>query len=240
MNLSACALRPALFSLLIILAPIAAQAGKTVYSPYVEEGEIELELMTDYAIDADEAKDETSSQKVAVGFTPNAWWKTEIGAKLEYEPGEKQNVSEIFFENIFQLTEKNEYWLNAGLYLEYAVADDHPDEIETKLLLSKDVGLWEVTTNIITNREIGSGSEDNWNWELASALDYRYSKLFGFGIEIYNEFGNFSDSVSKQEHYAGPVFKGKWYGLKYDVGYLFGLTSETPDGTLKANIEIEF
>ena len=230
----------ALFLAFTLASFSSAIASKNISSPYVEEGEVELELKTEYHFDGNDSKDGKNSQQTAVAYTPNSWWKFEIGAQLEKEPGERQNASEVFFENYVQFTERGEYWLNAGAEIEYAVADDHPDELEAKLLLSKDFDLFEITSNISAGREIGAGSSNDIEWEVATGIEYRYTKLLGFGVEVYNEFGNFSDGFDEQEHYAGPVSIGKWYGFKYDVGYLFGVSDASSDGILKANFEIEF
>jgi hypothetical protein len=56
------------------------------------------------------------------------------------------------------------------------------------------------------------------------------------GAEFYGDFGKLDgDSVRVEKYQAGPTISGKLgtTGLKYDVGYLFGLNEHVPDGHLK-------
>ena len=79
-------------------------------------------------------------------------------------------------------------------------------------------------------------------------MKYRLAPTFEPGIEIYSEFGAIGSmpATNNQEHFIGPVAEGKFLlddrgtKIKYNVGYLFGLTDETPDGVVKATIELEF
>lgn len=241
MNSLLCTSCLAVFEIALNLASTTdSLAGKKIYYPYVEQGELELELETDYTFDNERESGQTHAQELGVTYAPNDWWSVEMGAKLEKETGSKQEATEIFFENLFQFTEQGEYWLDAGAYVEYAVTKDGPDKAEVKLVLLKEIEQFQIATNVVAEREIGDHAETHMEWELATQLLYRHNKYFNPGIEIYNEFSDFSQSFNSQEHYVGPVVVGKWYGLKYDVGYLFGVSDYAESGAIKANIEFEF
>ena len=56
------------------------------------------------------------------------------------------------------------------------------------------------------------------------------------------EFGELNEhhTYNELEHQVGPVFYGRLAkNVKYDIGYLFGLTDAAPDGMLKWILEYE-
>jgi hypothetical protein len=65
-------------------------------------------------------------------------------------------------------------------------------------------------------------------------------------IEYYGFIENLSNTgkFTQQEHFLGPVAVGAVnfapYGkLKYEVGYMFGLTPATPRGAIRWRLEYE-
>ena len=61
-------------------------------------------------------------------------------------------------------------------------------------------------------------------------------------MEYYADLGELRKGLSYQEqsHMAGPVFAGKIGHLRYDIGYLAGLSSAAVNITVKCNFEMEF
>ena len=67
------------------------------------------------------------------------------------------------------------------------------------------------------------------------------------GFEAYGELGEVSDFLpsDEQDHRIGPVIFGALpitptTKIQYELGYLFGLTDGSPDGTLRWQLEYEF
>jgi len=244
-----------LFALALVLAGLLgatpAHASHKVYSPIVEPGEFELELRGHTTFDSDPAKDDQQKYKLEAGYGIAQRWFSVLGTTLVKDgAGSSLQSEEWFWENIIQLTEQGEYWLDAGLYLEYAVprAAGTPNEIETKLLLEKSIGRFQHTANLVFVREVGNGAPNTTYFEYAWRSRYFVSPAIQPGIEIYGEMGEFGRVLpaDQQDHRAGPVLSGilgqgghgdKW---KYELGYLFGLTDAAPSGTLKFNLEYEF
>lgn len=242
----------ALITLGLVSAPRQAQAGFKVYTPYVEYHEFEIEYRPSVTVDGDDAKDNEQKHLVGFGYGVTEWWFTEIYAEWEREAGAGEETSfEAFeWENKFQLTDPGEYWADLGVLVEYERTDDSnaPDKIELAFLAAKGVGSFDLAYNLIIEREVGTNASDDVVLAQAFQAKYRLDPAFEPGIELYSEFGAIGDmpGTDEQEHFIGPVVEGKiplgdtGTKLKYNVGYMFGLTDETPDSTVKAVIELEF
>jgi hypothetical protein len=233
----------------MLCGSMLAHATHKIYSPTVEPGEFELELRGHTTFDSDASKDDQQAYKFSAGYGIAQRWYTELGTTLEKNDNGDLESQEVFWENIIQLTEQGEHWVDAGLYLEYAVARGAgtPDELETKLLLEKSVGSFVHTANLVFVRNIGSGAANATNFEYAWRSKYFVSNRLEVGVEIYGEMGEFGHVLAstQQDHRLGPVISGrlghtgagKW---KYELGYLFGVSDAAPNGTLKLNLEYEF
>ena len=87
------------------------------------------------------------------------------------------------------------------------------------------------TANIIFEKAVGGDSAENETEAgFAWSSRYRWKKFLQPGFEFHEE----------QTHQAGPALYGRLGPfVKYDVGYLFGLTDPAPEGTLKWILEFE-
>lgn len=239
-------------TLAALSAPNDAYAGFKVYTPYVEYHEFEIEYRPSITVDGDASKDNEQKHLVGLGYGVTEWWFTEVYAEWEREagPGEDTVFEAFEWENRFQLTNPGENWADAGLLVEYERTDSgsSPDKIEVGLLLAKELGQFDAAFNLIIEKEVGTNASDDYELAQAFQLKYRLDPAFEPGIELYSEFGAIDDmhDFDEQEHFIGPVVEGKLplgdtgAKLKYNVGYMFGLTDETPDGAVKAIIELEF
>ena len=133
--------------------------------------------------------------------------------------------------------------MDAGLYFEYEASfeEKHADELEGKILLEKQVGQFVNRANLILSQSVGRHTREDLGGGLAWSTKYRFRPYFEPGFEFHADFGEFSQGkpYQQQTHQLGPVIYGKIAEFKYDVGYLFGLTDEAADGTLKWIIEVE-
>ncbi len=228
-----------------VLPTQSAQAGKKVYTPYVEMGELELESRTEYNVDDDSDVDGAWEQSIGLGYGVNEFWFTEVYGEWEKEgdSGADVEFTNIEWENRFQLTQPGEYFLDFGVLTELKFnMQDGANKAELKGLVAKDTGDFSHAANIIVEREFGEDSSDDTEAGFAWSTKYRYMPEFEPGIEMYNDFGEINDSsdFDDEKHRLGPVAYGKIGQFGYDVGYLFGLSDAAPDGTLKVNLEYEF
>jgi hypothetical protein len=245
-------LRPALvlFGLFVgVVGSNNSLADFKVYSPYVEQDTLEIEARGHIVTDRNPERRSARQDKMEVGYGVTSWWATSLFTEYEREPGSTYRRSATAWENIFQLTERGKYWLDAGLYVEYASAAEKSaaDTLELKLLLEKNIGKFSNTVNLIFEREIGKNSssrdvETSYAWRTR----YRWKPELEPGIEIYGGLGNLDGLKvsSANSHQAGPVVSGKFRldsksALLYQVGYLFGLNHNSDDGAVKWQLEYE-
>ncbi len=226
-----------------------AHATKKIYSPHVEQGELELEYRGGITFDDRATKDDKQKHKFAVGYGVTQQWFTEVYGELENHPGSGEDegleYSATEWENRFQISEPGEWWADTGFYLayEFAAENEEADKLEMKLLLEKSIDQWTHRTNLTLEKEIGSDSEEEWEGGASWSTSYRLRPEFEPGVEIHWEYGDFAESrpFEEQEFLLGPVVYGKiGPNIKYDVGYLFGLSEDSPDGQLKWIFEFEW
>lgn len=228
-----------------------ANAGFKVYTPYVEYREFEIEYRPSITIDSDDAEDNEQKHLVGIGYGVTEWWFTELYAEWEREAGagESTNFEAFEWENRFQLTTPGEYWADFGLLVEYERTDSgsSPDELAVALLFAKQLSKFDATYNLEFAREIGNGAGSDVELAHRFQLKYRLDPAFEPGIEVFGEFGPIDDmpDFDEQEHYVGPIVAGviplndSGLKLKYNAGYLFGVSDGAEDGVVKAIIEIE-
>jgi len=226
-----------------------AEAGFKVYSPYVEQGEWELEFRGHRSVDANAGKDDGRSFLYEIGYSPTARWHTAVFLEAEGEPGEPNTLTEFAWENIVQLTEPGQYWLDVGAYVEYAKGLNHGGDhaLEWKVLLEKDFGKFVVVANPIFEQGFSDSDDSGVGFEYAWGTYYRLNPAFEPGFEAYGGIGELTaaNELNAQEHLIGPaargtVLLGGGTKLKYNLGYLLGLTDATPDGAFKFELEYEF
>ncbi|HEX7928098.1 MAG TPA: hypothetical protein VF678_10930 [bacterium] len=236
-------------SALLALLPTLAHAGFTVHMPNVVKGEKEIEISLAGTRDSDKALDNNGVYNIALGYGVTNFWKTELEFEAEKPNGEKTDLSEVAWENTFQLTEPGQYWLNVGFFAEYAWPQHsgaHPD-IKAGPILQMEIGRSIHTVNLFVEREVGTHAEHTVEMSYAWQSRFRMLEHLDAGFEIFGEPGEFGkpDALDDQQLIAGPVLYGAFKPsnhtkLVYEVGYLFGGTKASPDGTWKVNVEFEF
>ncbi len=235
-------------------APGAHAADFQVRSPIVDYRELEFEhngAVTFDKEDSDLNNNQSYTYTVGVGITP--FWFLEVEGETEATPETTLRYSATTLENIFQLTPQGKYWADLGFFVEYshAAQRDEPDTIEFGPIVQKEApGFLNSSTlhtlNVFFEKELGHNRSDDTGFTYAWQSRLRLNPLFEPGIELY---GNIDDiaapgKFSEQQHRLGPMFAGLYnlapYGkIKYEVGYLFGLTQATATGTVRWLLEYE-
>jgi hypothetical protein len=218
----------------------------------VEKGELEIEATGLYDLDHRKDKNAVQEYKNAVGYGVTDRWATELYGEYERQAEEndsgdsalsRMKFTHIEWENRFQLAEQGQYWLDPGLYVAYEMPlhEKDPGKVETKLLLEKTFSRFTHTANIIVDKEVGGGSTLQTEGGFAWSSRYRLSEHFQPGFEYYAALGEIRKHLpfQEQEHQLGPVFYGKFGPVKYDVGYLFGISDAAPQGEIKWIMEYE-
>ena len=234
---------------LAIICGLAANAASAdndfiVYSPYVVQGQNEVEVYGFSSRDARGELNGASGYNLSVAHAFTGWWKAEIYlGSFNRDPGGTTHLSGYEFENTFQLTEPGEFWADAGFLASYEYSKEPatPDSIEFGPLLEKLSGRVDQKLNLVWKRPLGNAAGASNEFRSAYSISYKteYGKAtFAPGIEAYYRPG---DNATQ----AGPILYGELRTdtgneLEYSLGVVFGINQGAPDKTLLARLEYEF
>jgi hypothetical protein len=247
--------RPALA--LAALIPLAAQpalADLQVRMPDVEYRELEFEHNGLITFDAKGSPlNRAQSYTNAIGYGVLPWWKIELEGELASGGGQHLTWEAVTMENIFQLTEPGEYFFNLGFFLEYSQSTLRgvPNGVTFGPIIQKELnnvlGLDTLhTVNLFLSRDVGHDSSKATGFRYAWQSLVLTHPLLSPGIEFYGTLDDLAHAgpTAQQQHFVGPVLAGAAsfapYGkLKYQVGYLFGLTPASGHGAVRWRLEYE-
>ena len=229
----------ALLALAGALAPPRAEAGPAakVYRPVVEYGETEVELRGGYIKD-DGPANTAQAYVLDLGHGITPWWFTEAVLEMEKAPDGEFEVEELEWENIFQLSEPGEYFLDYGLFAELKMPLEGglPYAVEIGPMFQKEVGRLVNNLNLLAEREFGDNAlkETEIGYRLQSR--YRSGTAVDFGVQGFGE---------ENAHLLGPALfgqgrLGEGYKLKWDAAVLAGLTRDAEDFRFRWQFELEF
>ncbi|MEA3174724.1 MAG: hypothetical protein QOF42_2135 [Gammaproteobacteria bacterium] len=245
---------------LALLAPTAARADFHIFSPYeIDYGELEIEHNGDAQFDRKPDNSGATSYTIEFGTGLTSWWHSEIELGFDRDPGFNQPtvLTQVVSENTFQLTEPGQYFADLAFYIEYGqslTTGRHagPNEVTFGPLIAKDIGRTTHTVNLFLTRELGP-NQDTHGLDFSYAWQSRWNlwEPLSPAIEIYGDSGiiGHSPKLSQQELLIGPVAVGALQlsalglgtggKIKYELGWLFGATDATPQGTLRWRLEME-
>jgi hypothetical protein len=243
-----------------LFLPLRARADFHIFSPYeIDLGELEVEHNGDAAFDRRPDNSGATSYTIEFGTGLTNWWHSEIEFGFDRDPGFSQPtlLTQLVTENTFQLTEPGEAFADFGFYVEYGQTlstGKHagPNELTFGPLIAKDIGRTTHTINLFLTRELGPNQD-------TSGLDFSYAWQSRWNlwaplspaVEIYGDAGVIGRSprLNQQQLLVGPVGVGSLsfneLGLgragkvKYEIGWLFGATEASPNGTLRWRLEAE-
>jgi high-affinity iron transporter len=221
------------------LAPPRAEAGPAdkVYRPAVEFGETEIELRGGYIRD-DGPADTAQGYVLDLGYGVTTWWFTEAVVEMEKNPDDGFEAEEFEWENIFQLSEPGEFFVDYGLFAEVKMPFESglPYAVEVGPMFQKEFGRLVNNLNVLAEREFG----DNALKE--TEIGYRLQSRWHSGTPV--EFG-VQGFGEENAHLLGPALFGQARlgqnnKLKWDAAALAGLTDDAEDFRLRWQLEFEF
>lgn len=230
------------------LAPSAAWAepglAAEVYGPGVTRGETELELRAGMLRGGGGDGDWQTKAELSHGVTD--WWRPGLVAEWEREGGHT-DFTALAIENVFDFTATRDWPVHLGGYVEYEWAQDSADKLELKLLLERARGPVDLTLNLISERHVGAGASDEWEFGYAAEAAFALNEDFAFGLQGFGDAGtddNFGD-LGDHAHYWGPFaqFELAHVGegeVELQLGYLAGLGETEADGQFRMKLEYEF
>jgi hypothetical protein len=204
------------------------------------------------------------------------WWTAEFYVDGQHTQHDGSLLSGVRFENRFRLL-LNEHRINPVLYLEYEHMngadktlkevvgfdgkDDqatpnsearlqHKRELETKLILSSQVRGWNISENLIGEKNLHQGK---WEFGYAAGISRPLAlaaspdgctfcrENFAAGVELYGGFGEWGDlTLRGTSHYIAPALA--WNlpsgtALRFSPG--FGLTEQSHGMLLRFGVSHE-
>ena len=248
-------MRPTLaLAALIMFAARPAFADLKVRMPTVDYRELEFEhngLITFDAKGSSLNRAQSYTNEVGYGVLP--WWEIELEGELASGGGEPLMWEAVTLENTFQLTEPGKYFFNLGFFFEYSQSTlrGEPSGVTFGPIIQKELndvlGLDTVhTLNLFLSRDIGHNATKDTGFSYAWQSVIRTHPLISPGVEFYGTIDDIAHAgpTAQQQHYVGPVLVGAAnfapYGkLKYEVGYLFGLTPASGRSAIRWRLEYE-
>jgi hypothetical protein len=232
--------------------PAIASAGPSdyVYEPAVEYGEREIDFKAGTAkLRNDEGRESAAS--LGFGYGATQWWFTEAYLKYHHEPGNKSQYDAFEWENKFQLTEHNQYFVDVGLITEIEVPR-HEEGYEFKFgpLFQGDAGPVRWNANLLFERIFRGSPDEAHPTEIGYQLQAKYAlrRELEVGAQAFGKMGKWNhwDPAHEQDHRIGPAVFGKVKlgegreALRYNAAWLIGVSDGGPKNTLRLQAEYEF
>ena len=145
-----------------------------------------------------------------------------------------------------RFAEAGQWPLDLALYTEYKNPDGHrdvtSDELENKVIVSKDLGHWNVVGNVVFEKKLNTHSD--WEFEYTAGVSRELSPRVRLGLELKETLGDSDEfGVRRTDHqlYLVPgIYASLGPHVRLLAGPAFGLTHSSDDLQLKSIVEVEF
>ena len=220
-----------------------------VNQPYytTRKGEFEVELYNDLNL-TDVRNDETYNSGHQVELEYGITDHLQLAYYELFKWGRLKDWQQDAFkiEGKYRFFESGELPVDIALYTEYKNPNGHQniasDEIETKLILSRDLGPWNITANFTAERQINR--QENWQLEYTAGVSYPIDPRIRLGLELRETLGDSSKFGFGGKNRELQLVPGVYANITPHMRVLFGpaigLTRGTDDLQLKSIVEIEF
>lgn len=232
----------------------AARADFKVRHPIVDYREFEFEHNGATTFDkpkSGRSNNQSFTHEIGAGITP--FWFFEIEGETSADSGSNLRYDATTLENTFQLTPQGQYWADVGFFAEYShsARRQSPNSLKFGPLIQKETAGPLATdmlhtVNLLFEKELGHNRTDDTGFTFAWQSRFRVHTLFEPGIELYSNVTDMEKpgKLAEQQHRIGPMFAGVYnlapYGkIKYEAGYLVGLTRSTEKGAVRWRFEYE-
>ncbi len=232
--------------------PCIATAGPSdyVFEPAVEYGEREIDFKAGTGkLRGDEGRESAAS--LGFGYGATQWWFTEAYLKYHHEPGNHHQYDAFEWENKFQLTEHNQYFVDVGFIAEFE-APRHEEGYELKVgpLFQGDAGPIRWNANLLFERILRGSPDEPHPTEMGYQLQARYpvSRSLDVGAQAFGDMGKWDHWAPshEQDHRLGPAVFGKVKlgegreAIRYNAAWLVGVTDGAAKNTFRLQAEYEF
>ena len=212
-----------------------------------KRGELEVEFYNDmHFTEADNSGSYNSKHQMEVEYGLLDHLQLAYYEVYTWDRERDWERDEFKIEAKLRLAEAGAWPVDVALYTEYANPDGHraisSDELENKVILSKDFGPWNVIGNFIFEKPLNNG--EPWEYEYTAGVSYALTPRTRLGLEVQEGLGDthtFDVFSNEQPLYLVPgIYASLTPHVRLLVGPAFGLTRASDDLQLKSIVEIEF
>ena len=212
-----------------------------------EKGEVAVELWNDVNF-AEADNDDSYHSKHQIEFEYGVTDHLQLAYYEVYTWDRAKDWERDAFkiEAKYRFADAGQWPVDVALYTEYKNPDGHrdvsSDEVENKVILSRDLGPWNVVGNIIFEKTINTHSD--WEFEWTAGANYKLTPRIRMGLELKETLGDAGEfGLHRKDHecYLIPsvaLHVSEHVGIL--VGPAFGLTRASDDLQLKSLVEVEF
>lgn len=216
-----------------------------VESPIVVAGATEFSL--NHASLQGGAQEHDSATRAEASYAYLSWWRPGIAAAWQ-RTDEESELSSVALENLFDFIPTRRWPVHFGAYASYERnMGEGADQVELKLLMQRLRGPLDLRFNIITERETGDHSDNQWEFGYAAQGAYRVSSAWRVGVQGFGDTGVDGQlgDIDDYAHYWGPFTQVRLHSarereLSLHVGYLFGSGHADADAQLRLQLEWSF
>jgi hypothetical protein len=227
--------------------------GETYEAVTAPKGEFDIEIWHTYAGDGEllngpASKGYRGMLELEYGITSR--WDIALYNLLDVvpDPGET-GYAGFKIESRFRIVPAGEWFVDPVLYLEYQrlFRGDAQQKVEVKLILGKDIGPWNVSTNLAfeIERAIGARYTPEVEYDLGISREILGPAL-KLGVEVFGKAEKPEDEDIKVLVWAGPALswatsmRGVMRGLWVTVAGGRGLTNQSQAFYGRAIIGLQF
>jgi hypothetical protein len=231
-----------------------AHAQFKVRYPIIDYREVEIEHFGNTTFDqAKSGKSNNQAYTNEYGFGPLPNWFVELGTEFKAPNGENITYDATEIESYLQLTPTGKYFGDLALFGEFEYPAHRADAKTYIFGPLAQTQFGEIagydalhTVNFLFAKTVGNNSTDATQFNIAWQSRLRIHPLIEPGFEYYGQFNQVLNpgKPAEQQHRIGPALVGLYnfapYGkVKYELGYLFGLTQATERGAIRWRLEYE-
>ncbi len=227
----------ALIKALLVLLSLSsvARAESNASSPSVTQGQMELEYELVDRFDNNRAKAGAEHElEITYGLTDRI--RPQIELEFEDEANQSMKVEALAFGVQYQITKKQEAWLESAVRLNYDFRPSDANELRGRLILQKQHGPYRQRVTIRADQELGDDAQSGGpEWRVLVGSRYQLSDDYELGLEYDGTLGRGRDfnHYNMQQHYIGPAFYGEVMdAVEYEFGYAFGISKAASNATV--------
>ncbi len=211
------------------------------------KGEFEVELYNDFNMpEARKSATYNSLHQVEVEYGITNRLQLAYYEVFKWNRTDDWQRDALKIEAKYRFLESGELPVDVALYGEYknpnGRQDSASDELEGKLILSRDFGQWNIIANLITERKINE--HEDLQWSYTAGVSYALNPKVRLGLELKETLGDQGEfGIHRKDHQLQlmPVIATSFTPhSRILFGPAIGLTRAADDLQLKSIVEIEF